>query len=68
MPGMCYEIRRKVVAPATAAQRTGRRLANETVYPINSVTTISISRTDFFNASGPQIVDQSLPFIDFGTR
>jgi hypothetical protein len=68
MPATCYELRRKVVGPATVAQRTGRRLDNETTYPINAVPSLSILGTDLFNGAGPQIVDQALPLIDFGTR
>jgi len=67
LPGNCYEIRRRVVGPATPAQRTGRRLDNETSYPIVG-SAITILSTDFFSGAPPQIVDMALPYIDFGTR
>lgn len=69
LPGNCYEIHRKVIGPSTAAQRMGRRLDNETTYPITAVPSITILGTDFFNTpSGPHIIDAALPLIEFGTR
>lgn len=65
--GRCYEVRRKVNATASAAQRQGRRLANEAAYPITSAPPITVLSTSFFNSgSGSPIVDQDLPFIDLG--
>ena len=69
LAGTCYELRRTVPASTPSAQRPGRRLDNETSYPINAVPAITILGTNFHNTStGTQITNNALPYIDFGTR
>lgn len=69
LAGTCYELRRSVPAASSPVQRQGRRLDNETSYPINAVPAITILGTNFHNtSSGTQITNNALPYIDFGTR
>lgn len=68
LAGQCYELHRRVTGPASPPSRVGRRLANETAYPIVAPA-ITITGTTFFTSgAGPYLNNDALPFIDFGTR